>query len=88
MEIIECVPNFSTSDPKTVESIINQIKKTKKAFLLDHTFDDYYNRLVVTFVGDKESVLKASLNAAFKALRRCRCCSLHTSEKCCNERLR
>ena len=69
MEIIECVPNFSTSDPKTVESIINQIKKTKKAFLLDHTFDDYYNRLVVTFVGDKESVLKASLNAAFKALR-------------------
>jgi len=69
MEIIECVPNFSTSDPKTVESIINQIKKTKKAFLLDHTFDDYYNRLVVTFVGDKESVLKAALNAAFKALR-------------------
>lgn len=69
MEIVECVPNFSTSDPKTVGSILNQIKKTNNAFLLDHTFDDYYNRLVVTFVGSKESVLKAALNAAFKAVR-------------------
>jgi len=67
-EIVECVPNFSTSDPKTVELILNQIKKTKNAFLLDHTFDDYYNRLVVSFVGDKESVLEAALNAAFKAV--------------------
>ena len=67
-EIVECVPNFSTSNPKTVESILNQIKKTKNAFLLDHTFDDYYNRLVVSFVGDKESVLEAALNAAFKAV--------------------
>lgn len=67
-EIVECVPNFSTSDPKTVELILNKIKKTKNAFLLDHTFDDYYNRLVVSFVGDKESVLEAALNAAFKAV--------------------
>jgi len=68
-EIVECVPNFSTSNPKTVESILNQIKKTKNAFLLDHTFDDYYNRLVVSFVGNKESVLEAALNAAFKAVK-------------------
>jgi glutamate formiminotransferase len=67
-EIVECVPNFSTSDTKTVESILNQIKKTKNAFLLDHTFDDYYNRLVVSFVGNKESALEAALNAAFKAI--------------------
>jgi len=67
-EIVECVPNFSTSDPKTVELILNEVRKTKKAFLLDHTFDDYYNRLVVSFVGDKESVLEAALNAASKAV--------------------
>jgi glutamate formiminotransferase len=67
-EIVECVPNFSTSDPKTVELILNQIKKTKNAFLLDYTFDDYYNRLVVSFIGDKESVLEAALDAAFKAV--------------------
>jgi len=43
MEIIECVPNFSTSELKAVELIINEVKKTRNAFLLDYTFDDYYN---------------------------------------------
>jgi glutamate formiminotransferase len=67
-EIIECVPNFSTSNPKVVKLILEEIKATKNAFLLDYTFDDYYNRLVVSFVGDKESVIKAVLNAAYKAI--------------------
>lgn len=67
-EIIECVPNFSTSDPEIAESILNEIKRTKNIFLLDHTFDDYYNRLVVSFIGDKESIVEAALKAAFKAV--------------------
>ncbi|MEM2675974.1 MAG: glutamate formimidoyltransferase [Candidatus Bathyarchaeia archaeon] len=67
-EIIECVPNFSTSDPKVVEQILNELKTTKKAFLLDYTFDSYYNRLVVSFIGNKRSVLEAMLKMAFKAL--------------------
>jgi glutamate formiminotransferase len=50
MEIVECVPNFSTSDAKIVEPILDEIRKTKNAFLLDATFDTYYNRLVVSFV--------------------------------------
>jgi len=62
------VSNFSTSDLKTVDLILNEIKKTKNAFLLDYTFDDYYNRLVVSFVGNKKSVLEVALNAAFKAI--------------------
>ncbi|MGB9740580.1 MAG: glutamate formimidoyltransferase [Candidatus Bathyarchaeia archaeon] len=68
VEVVECVPNFSTSNPNVVESIINEIKKVPKAFLLDYTFDDYYNRLVVSFVGDKKSVLDAALKASFKAI--------------------
>jgi glutamate formiminotransferase len=68
MEIVECVPNFSTSDPKTVESIVGEIRKIKNAFLLDVTFDNYYNRLVVSFVGNKRSVLEAALKAAAKAI--------------------
>ncbi len=68
METIECVPNFSTSDPATVEAILEEIRKTKNAFLLDYTFDDYYNRLVVSFVGSKESVLEAALKSAVKAV--------------------
>jgi glutamate formiminotransferase len=67
-EIVECVPNFSTSDPQVVDSILEEVKKTPNAFLLDHTFDGYYNRLVVSFFGDKKSVLEAALNAAQKGV--------------------
>jgi len=67
-EIIECVPNFSTSDPKVVEQILGELKAVRNAFLLDYTFDDYYNRLVVSFVGDKRSVLEAMLKMASKAI--------------------
>ena len=68
MEIVECVPNFSTSDPKVVKSILSELKKTRNAFLLDQTYDDHYNRLVVSFVGNKKSVLEAALNMSFKAV--------------------
>lgn len=68
MEIVECVPNFSTSDPKIVESILDSVKHTKNVFLLDYTFDDYYNRLVVSFVGDKKSVVEAALKASLVAV--------------------
>ena len=67
-EVVECVPNFSTSDPKVVEAILNEIRSTPRAYILDYTYDDYYNRLVVSFVGDKESVLEAMLRAADKAI--------------------
>lgn len=68
MEIVECVPNFSTSDEATVEQILAEIRKTKNAFLIDVTYDNYYNRLVVSFVGDKKSVLQAALKASRKAV--------------------
>jgi glutamate formiminotransferase len=68
VKIVECVPNFSTSNPETVEVIVGEIRKTTNAFLLDYSFDDYYNRLVVSFVGDKKSVLEAALNASYKAV--------------------
>jgi glutamate formiminotransferase len=67
MQVVECVPNFSTSDPKVVEAILAEIRKVKKAYLLDYTFDDYYNRLVVSFVGDKNSAVEAAVNAGAKA---------------------
>ncbi len=67
-ETIECVPNFSTSDPKVVKEIVGEIEKVPSVFLLDHSFDDYYNRLVVTVVGTKESVVRAVLNASARAV--------------------
>jgi glutamate formiminotransferase len=67
MQVVECVPNFSTSDPKVVEAILDEVRKTKNAYLLDYTFDDCYNRLVVSFAGDKESAVEAAVNAGARA---------------------
>jgi glutamate formiminotransferase len=68
LEIVECVPNFSTSDPRVVKSILAELNETRNTFLLDQTCDDYYNRLVVSFVGNKKSVLEAALNMSLKAV--------------------
>jgi glutamate formiminotransferase len=67
-ETIECVPNFSTSDPKVVNEIVAEIEKVPSTYLLDHSFDDYYNRLVVVAVGSRESLLKAILHASVRAV--------------------
>jgi len=69
-EIVECVPNFSTSNPAVVEAILNEIRRGKDVYLLDYTYDDYYNRLVVSYVGNKKSVFTAILNSAIKAVKR------------------
>lgn len=68
-EIIECVPNFSTSDPSVVEAIVGAVRRVDEAYVLDYTFDDYYNRLVVTLIGNRDSVLKASLESAQQAVK-------------------
>lgn len=62
------MPNFSTSNPRVVEAILNEVELAKDAHLLDYTYDDYYNRLVVTFVGNKDEVLKVAMNSAVKAV--------------------
>lgn len=68
-EIVECVPNFSTSDPKVVEAILKEIRNVRDAYLLDQSFDEYYNRLVVSFVGNRESVVKAAFVSAVRAIK-------------------
>jgi len=67
-EVVECVPNFSTSDPAVVEAILNEIRGVKDVYLLDYTYDSYYDRLVVSYIGKKNSVLAAALGSAVKAI--------------------
>jgi glutamate formiminotransferase len=67
-EIVECVPNFSTSDPVVVETVLNEIRKIKNVYLIDRTYDDHYNRLVVSYIGNKNSVFIATLNSAVRAI--------------------
>jgi glutamate formiminotransferase len=67
-KILECVPNFSTSSPKVVEAILHEIRETPDVYLLDYTYDDYYNRLVTSFVGNKKSAVQAAMRSAAKAI--------------------
>jgi glutamate formiminotransferase len=67
-QIVECIPNFSTSNPEVVAAILKAVTQVEDAYLLDHTYDDYYNRLVVSYVGDKKAVLTAALDSAAKAV--------------------
>jgi len=67
-ELVEAVPNFSTSDPDKVREIVGAIASVKEVFLLDHSYDDYYNRLVVTVVGPGQALVRAILQGAVKAV--------------------
>lgn len=68
MKLIECIPNFSTSNPKDVDAIVTKIRQTENVYLLDYTYDDYYNRLVVSFIGNRKFVVQAALHSAAKAI--------------------
>ncbi|MFX1282686.1 MAG: glutamate formimidoyltransferase [Promethearchaeota archaeon] len=65
--IIECVPNFSTSDPAVIKAITDAIKAVRDIKLLNVDPDVDYNRVVITFVGTPESVGEAAFQGIAKA---------------------
>jgi len=68
MQMIESIPNFSEG---TDEGVINQIIsvfKNAEIRLMDYTYDGYYNRLVVTIIGEPQKVKGALLAAADVAI--------------------
>ena len=69
MKILECVPNFSEGrDESKVEQIVEEIRKTPGAKLLDYFSDQDHNRTVVTFLGEPGPVQEAALRVSLKAL--------------------
>ncbi|MBP9006040.1 MAG: glutamate formimidoyltransferase, partial [Candidatus Marinimicrobia bacterium] len=66
-EIIECVPNFSEGrDHDVIRAIAVAIEKVKDVKLLDVNSGASVNRTVITFVGNRESVI----NGAFAGIAR------------------
>jgi glutamate formiminotransferase len=66
--IVECVPNISEGRrPEVVEAIVNAVRETPGATLLDHGADADHNRAVLTFVGAPEPVLEAAFRVAERA---------------------
>jgi len=68
-KIIECVPNFSVGHDRTVIHKIKDSIKTSGVDVIDQSYDEDHNRLVVTFIGTPDNVL----NAAY--------CSIDTASK-------
>lgn len=62
-EIIECVPNFSSSNPKIISQISAAITSTPGVTLAQQTSDPDHNRSVFTFFGKAESVIEAAFQS-------------------------
>ncbi|MFW9830373.1 MAG: glutamate formimidoyltransferase [Candidatus Thorarchaeota archaeon] len=71
-QIVECIPNFSVgNDEETIKAIVEAIRQTDGAYLLDYEHDTAYNRLVVTYFGEPKAAKIAMLNAGRVAIKRC-----------------
>ena len=67
-EIIECVPNFSEGrDQNIIRAITSAIENVKNVKLLDVDPGADTNRTVVTFVGDRKSVVEGALAGIARA---------------------
>lgn len=62
-KLIECVPNFSVGHDSTVIHKIVDSVKASSVDVVDHSYDEDHNRLVITFIGNPENVLKAAYNS-------------------------
>lgn len=67
--IVECVPNFSEGrNMEVIQKIISPFIKTEGVKLLDYSPDKDHNRVVVTVMGEPDSVKKAMIEAAGTAI--------------------
>ena len=67
-KIVECVPNFSEGQDKTVmEAILNEICAVEGVTLLDSDMGADTHRTVVTFIGHPDGVAEAAFQAIKKA---------------------
>lgn len=60
MEIIECIPNISEGQRlDVVEYVVDAVRNTAGCFLLDYSSDPNHNRSVITFIGNRQSLVTA-----------------------------
>ncbi|HKQ72995.1 MAG TPA: glutamate formimidoyltransferase [Blastocatellia bacterium] len=68
-KIVECIPNFSEGhDSDKIELIARTITTVPRVAVLDYSMDADHNRSVITFVGEPEAVVEASIRAAAAAI--------------------
>ena len=63
--VFQCVPNFSEGRrPEVLAALVDSIRATPGAVLLDHSADPDHNRCVLTYLGNPEAILAATLAVA------------------------
>jgi glutamate formiminotransferase / 5-formyltetrahydrofolate cyclo-ligase len=68
VQFVEGIINFSEGRRiDVIEKIIDEVRSTPGAIILDYSHDEDHNRSVVTFMGDLEAVGEASFKVASKA---------------------
>jgi glutamate formiminotransferase/formiminotetrahydrofolate cyclodeaminase len=66
---VECVPNFSEGRrQEVIDAIANAARSVKGVRVLDVEADYDHNRMVLTFVGEREAVVNAALASSEKAV--------------------
>ena len=69
-QIVECIPNFSEGrDLVKIEKIVKPFKNKKGVKLLGYERDEDYNRLVVTVIGEPDSVKNAVIKTMGEAIK-------------------
>lgn len=68
-QIIQCVPNFSEGrNLENIEKIVSHFRAKQGVKLLDYSNDEDHNRLVVTLVGEPQSLADAVIEAIGTAI--------------------
>ena len=65
--MIECIPNFSTSDPTVLAALVQAIEQIDGVQVLDTHVDTDHNRSVITFAGDARAVGVAAFDVVAEA---------------------
>ena len=65
--MIECIPNFSTSDPAVLAALVQAIDRVDGVQVLDTHVDTDHNRSVITFAGNASSVGEAAFDVVTEA---------------------
>jgi len=68
-KIVECVPNFSEGrDLEKIERIVNVFRGKESLKLLDYSSDKDHNRMVITLIGEPETVKNTLIEAVGVAI--------------------
>jgi glutamate formiminotransferase len=70
-QLVQCVPNFSEGrDPAVLEALVQAVRATPDAALVDYSADPDHHRSVLTFLGTPAAVAEAAFATARIAVER------------------